>query len=102
MAAAIASRLSGRRIRKGIAMTGEITLSGRVLPVGGVAEKIMAAHRAGIHTVLFPAANQMDIETIPEEVRAGLKLIPVSLVAEVFEHVLEPPASPGAQPGLVH
>jgi len=72
LATALASALSGRAIRKDIAMTGEITLRGKVLPVGGVKEKVLAAHRAGITHILLPAENEKDLEDIPDSVKATL------------------------------
>jgi len=74
MATAMASRLSGRKVKDGIAMTGEITLTGRVLPIGGLKQKVMAAHRAGYRTVIFPADNLRDVESIPDEVRKDMRL----------------------------
>jgi hypothetical protein len=93
MAAAMASRLSGRKVKDGVAMTGEITLTGRVLPIGGLKQKVMAAHRAGYRTVIFPADNLRDVESIPEEVRKDMRLVPVKHVDEVFAEALEPARS---------
>lgn len=92
MAAAIVSRLSGRAVKQGVAMTGEITLNGKVKPIGGLREKILAAHRMGYTTVLYPAANQKDIKEIPEPVRAGMSLIPVETLEQVLKEALEPAA----------
>ena len=69
-------------------MTGEITLRGRVLPIGGLKEKLLAAHRGGITTVLIPKENEKDLAEIPDNVKNGLKIIPVSHVSEVLEHAL--------------
>jgi ATP-dependent Lon protease len=89
LATAVASALTGRAVKKDLAMTGEITLQGRVLPIGGLKEKVLAAHREGVHTVLFPRANQKDLEEIPEDVRKALKLVPVASMAEVLDRALE-------------
>ncbi len=88
MATALASALSGRAIRKEVAMTGEITLRGRVLPIGGVKEKSLSAHRAGIKTILLPIDNRKDVEDIPESVREDLKIIFVSHMDEVLKNAL--------------
>src|SRR5204863_2643082 len=72
MATALASLLTGRPVRDSLAMTGEITLRGKVLPIGGLKEKVLAAHRAGIRTVILPKRNEPDIDDIPEEVRREL------------------------------
>jgi ATP-dependent Lon protease len=90
MFTALASLLSGRRVRPDTAMTGECTLRGRVLPVGGIKEKVMAAHRAGIERVILPAHNQRDVDDIPEETRAAVKLIFVSDMLEALDAALEP------------
>jgi len=88
MATAIASALIGCPIRRDLAMTGEITLRGRVLPIGGLKEKLLAAHRAGLGTVLIPYDNIRDLELLPPRVRAELKLIPVKTMDEVLQHAL--------------
>jgi ATP-dependent Lon protease len=87
--AALASLYTGRRVRPDTAMTGEITLSGLVCPIGGVKEKVLAAHRAGIRRVLLPARNEADVEDIPEDVRTELQIIFVSTISEVIETALE-------------
>ncbi|WP_219463039.1 endopeptidase La [Nonomuraea rhizosphaerae] len=87
---ALASLLSGRLVRSDVAMTGEISLTGRVLPIGGVKQKLLAAHRAGITTVLIPARNEPDLDDVPEEVRAELTIHPVSDVREVLDIALAP------------
>ena len=84
MAVAIISVLTGTPIRKDLAMTGEITLRGRVLPIGGLKEKLLAALRSGIKTVLIPAENEKDLAEVPENVKAGLEIIPVATVDEVL------------------
>ena len=83
--AALASLYTGRRVRPDTSMTGEITLSGLVFPVGGVKEKILAAHRAGIHRIILPARNESDLEDIPEDVRNELNLKTVNRINEVVE-----------------
>ncbi|MFI7612705.1 endopeptidase La [Nonomuraea terrae] len=87
---ALASLLSGRLVRSDVAMTGEISLTGRVLPIGGVKQKLLAAHRAGITTVLIPARNEPDLDDVPEEVRDELTIHPVSDVREVLDIALAP------------
>ncbi len=91
MFTAIVSRLTGCPVRHDVAMTGEITLRGTVLPIGGLKEKTLAAHRAGIKKVLFPAKNIRDLEEIPKEIRDSIEMVPVKKVSEVLEHVLLPP-----------
>lgn len=81
-------------VRKDIAMTGEITLRGRVLPIGGLKEKLLAALRAGIKTVLIPKENVKDLEEIPDNVKTGLKIIPVSEAPDVLKHALIKPLKP--------
>jgi len=83
---AIASALADAPIRNDVAMTGEVTLRGKVIAVGGLKEKIMAAYRAGIKTVIFPADNQKDLVEVPEAVRAKMTFFPVAVVDEVFQH----------------
>ena len=86
MATAVASALSGRAVRRDVAMTGEITLRGRVLPIGGLKEKSVAALRAGIGTVIIPAENRVDVDELPREVKDGIKFIPVKSMSEVLRH----------------
>jgi ATP-dependent Lon protease len=88
---AVASLLLGCPVRADVAMTGEITLRGRILPVGGVKEKLLAAHRAGIKEVLVPERNRRDLEDVPADVTAEMKITLVSKVSEVLPIVLEPP-----------
>jgi ATP-dependent Lon protease len=88
MATAIISRLTGNPIRKDVAMTGEITLTGRVLPIGGLKEKALAAMRHGIKTVIIPDKNKKDLEDIPEEYRKHLTFVPVKSIDEVLEVAL--------------
>ncbi|HEX4834126.1 MAG TPA: endopeptidase La [Trebonia sp.] len=96
MTTALASLLSGRPVRSDVAMTGEVSLTGRVLPIGGVKQKLLAAHRAGIAMVLIPQRNEPDLDDVPAEVLAKLDVHPVSDVREVLALALEP-ASAAAQ-----
>jgi ATP-dependent Lon protease len=97
---ALASLYTGRRVRPDTAMTGEITLSGLVFPIGGVKEKVLAAHRAGIRRIILPSRNEADVDEIPEDVKNELQIIFVSGIAEVLDAALEvlvanpPPPSP--------
>jgi ATP-dependent Lon protease len=88
IAASLASLLTGRPVRNDVAMTGEITLRGKVLPVGGIKEKVLAARRAGITTVILPRRNESDLEDIPPEVRSEMEAIFVDTVDEVLKHAL--------------
>jgi ATP-dependent Lon protease len=88
MATSLVSVLTGIPIRRDVAMTGEITLRGRVLPIGGLKEKLLAAMRAGITTVFFPKDNEKDLAEIPEGVKKHLKLVPVAHVDEVIGQAL--------------
>jgi ATP-dependent Lon protease len=90
MATALVSAMSGRPVRKDVAMTGEITLRGRVLPIGGVKEKVLGAHRAGITNIILPKDNEADMEDIPEDVRSQLTFHCVSTLDEVFDIALLP------------
>ena len=106
MVTAIVSVMTGIPVRRDVAMTGEITLRGRVLPIGGLKEKLLAALRGGIKTVLIPEENAKDLAEIQENVKSGLEIIPVSRMDEVLTHALvrkpepikweEPPVKPGA------
>ncbi|AHA30363.1 peptidase [Exiguobacterium sp. Leaf187] len=89
LATALISALTKRPVRRDVGMTGEITLRGRVLPIGGLKEKSLAAHRAGLTTVLLPQDNTRDIDDIPESVRAGMEFIPVATMEQVLEHALK-------------
>jgi ATP-dependent Lon protease len=88
IAVALASAMSGKLVRKDVAMTGEITLRGRVLPIGGLKEKVLAAHRAGIHTVIMPMDNQKDLADIPPNVKRKMMFIPVAHMDEVLKETL--------------
>jgi ATP-dependent Lon protease len=90
MVTALASLASGRCVRSHLAMTGEITLRGKVLPVGGIKEKVLAAHRAGIKTVVLPRQNERDLEDVPVELRQELELVLVESAEEVLANALEP------------
>jgi ATP-dependent Lon protease len=90
MASALASLYTGRKVRNDTSMTGEITLSGLVFPVGGIKEKVLAAHRAGIRRIILPAQNENDVEEIPEDVRKELEIIPATRVSDVLKAALEP------------
>jgi ATP-dependent Lon protease len=123
MVTAMISTLSGTSVRRDIAMTGEVTLRGRVLPIGGLKEKLLAALRGGIRTVLIPAENEKDLAELPSTVKEGLEIIPVSHVDEVLsraltaplqaiewtdddEHAAEPPVhaagTPAGEPSVRH
>jgi ATP-dependent Lon protease len=88
MAVAMISVLTGVPVRKEVAMTGEITLRGRVLPIGGLKEKLLAALRSGVKTVLIPAENEKDLADVPDNVKGALTIIPVATVDEVLSHAL--------------
>ncbi|MGL4860137.1 MAG: endopeptidase La [Enterobacteriaceae bacterium] len=97
MCTALVSCLTGNPVRSDVAMTGEITLRGQVLTIGGLKEKLLAAHRGGIKTVLIPAENERDLEDIPENVKSALQIKPVATIEEVLEQALQNPPF-GAQP----
>ena len=94
MTTAIVSLLTGNPVNREVAMTGEISLRGRVLPIGGLKEKLLAALRGGIKTVLIPEENEKDLEEIPENVKDGLKIVPVSDINEVLRIALTRPLTP--------
>ena len=89
MMTAIASLASGRKVRSDVAMTGEISLRGKVLPIGGIQEKVLAAHRAEIHTVILPKRNEPDLEDLPKELREQMRFVPVDDAREVLAAALE-------------
>ncbi len=91
IATALVSALTGRAVRRDVAMTGEMTLRGRVLPIGGVKEKVLGAYRAGIKQVVLPKKNQRDLVEIPPAVRQKLSFTFVSQIEEVLDFVLGPP-----------
>ena len=88
MVTAIVSVMTGIPVRRDVAMTGEITLRGRVLPIGGLKEKLLAAHRGGIKTVLIPEENAKDLVEISDQIKGGLEIIPVSRMDEVLAKAL--------------
>ena len=96
MVTALASLATGRPVRSDVGMTGEVTLNGRVLPIGGVKQKLLAAQRAGLKTVFVPKRNEPDLDDVPAEVLAELDVRPVADVAEILVHALEP-ATVGAE-----
>jgi ATP-dependent Lon protease len=90
MASALISALTERPAHKHVAMTGEITLRGKVLPIGGVKEKLLAAQRVGAQTVILPRDNEPDLRDVPDETRAQLEIVLVEQMDEVLPHVLYP------------
>jgi ATP-dependent Lon protease len=98
MVTSIVSVLTAIPVKSSVAMTGEITLRGRVLPIGGVKEKLLAALRGGIKTVLIPQDNEKDLAEIPDNVKRGLKIIPVRTADELLAHALTAPLTPVAWP----
>ncbi|MCX7885686.1 MAG: endopeptidase La [Verrucomicrobiae bacterium] len=98
MAVALASLLTGRTVRSAVAMSGEITLRGKVLPVGGVKEKVLAAARSGVHTVLLPEQNRKDLRDVPTDVRRKMKFVFVRTVGDAFNAAIPAPKSSRAVP----
>jgi ATP-dependent Lon protease len=98
MATALVSLVSGRPVKKGVSMTGEITLRGQVMPVGGIKEKMLAAHRAGLKTIILPKRNELDIEDVPEEVRKTLTFVFAESVNDVLKAALEKPVKLAKKP----
>jgi ATP-dependent Lon protease len=94
MVTSIVSVLTGIPVRREVAMTGEVTLRGRVLPIGGLKEKLLAALRAGIKTVIIPSDNEKDLADIPDNVKRGMKITPVATVDDVLKHALTKPLTP--------
>ena len=99
IATAMASAILKIPVRRDVAMTGEITLRGKVLPIGGVKEKILAAHRAGISSVILPAENEKDLAELPEEVLKDLTVVLVENMEEVLKAALETMPSESSRPG---
>jgi len=93
MTTALASLLTGRPVKHTVGMTGEVTLQGRVLPIGGLKQKVLAAHAAGLRDVILPERNRADLDDVPEDVREELAFHPVMTLGEVLELALEPEAS---------
>jgi ATP-dependent Lon protease len=94
MAMAILSAASNRPARNDVAMTGEITLRGNVLPIGGLNEKLLAAQRSGITTVLVPIENVKDLTEIPDKVKEGLKIVPIETIEQAMAYVFDRPGKP--------
>jgi ATP-dependent Lon protease len=90
MTTALSSLLSGRPVKHNVGMTGEVTLQGRVLPIGGLKQKVLAAHAAGLTEVILPERNRGDLDEVPEEVREQMTFHPVMTVDEVLDLALEP------------
>ena len=90
MTTALASLLSGRPIKHTVGMTGEVTLQGRVLPIGGLKQKVLAAHAAGLTEVILPERNRGDLDDVPADVREAMTFHPVMDIGEVLEQALEP------------
>ncbi|MBW2411536.1 MAG: endopeptidase La, partial [Deltaproteobacteria bacterium] len=100
MATALISLASKRAVRPNVGMTGEITLRGQVMPVGGIKEKVLAAHRSGLKSVILPSRNQADLEDLPEEVNETINFIFVDTIEDVIMHALEPiKEDPNSPPG---
>lgn len=97
MATALISALSGRKVRGDVAMTGEITLHGNVLPIGGLREKAMAAYKTGIRTVVIPEDNVPDLEEVDEVVRSNVKFVPAKTLETVLETALMQPETDTAE-----
>jgi len=90
MVTAIASQLTGRPVRSDVGMTGEVTLLGRVMPIGGLKMKVLAAHRAGLKTIILPKRNEMDLDDLPDDVRQELTFVPVEHIDQVLKAALLP------------
>ena len=90
MITALTSLVTGRPVRPEVGMTGEVTLQGRVLPIGGLKQKVLAAHAAGLTDVVMPERNRGDLDDVPEDVRKAMTFHPVMTVGEVLELALEP------------
>jgi ATP-dependent Lon protease len=105
MAVALVSLISGRPVRADVAMTGEITLRGQVLPVGGVKEKVLAAHRFGLKTVFLPARNEADLDDLPEDVRKDVQFVLAEKIEDVLDGALDevviPEVQEPAEPAMV-
>jgi ATP-dependent Lon protease len=96
---AMASLLTGRLVRDDVAMTGEITLRGRVLPIGGIKEKVLGAHRAGLRRVLLPRRNEADLDDIPADLRKEMQLVLIESIDEVLREALTPPKAAAGSNG---
>ena len=93
MTTALASLLSGRPVKSTVGMTGEVTLQGRVLPIGGLKQKVLAAHRAGLKEVILPKRNEGDLEDVPEQVKNEMSFHIAETIDDVLSHALEPLAA---------
>jgi ATP-dependent Lon protease len=100
MTTALVSLLTGRPVKHTVGMTGEVTLQGRVLPIGGLKQKVLAAHAAGLTEVFLPERNRGDLDEVPEEVREQMAFHPVMSIDEVLQRALEP-AEQGADVAAV-
>jgi len=94
MTTAMVSAAAGRQVRRDLAMTGEVTLRGRVLPIGGVKDKLLAAHRAGLKTFILPVKNQRDLHEVDKEILDAIEIVPVESMSQVLDRALMPAASP--------
>ena len=101
MATALVSALSGRAVDHDVAMTGELTLTGRVLPIGGVKEKVLGAARSGVHTIVIPAENEADLDDLPDEIRDSLEFHPVESLADVLAIALDPAEAVSSAPPAI-
>lgn len=93
MATSLVSLITGRKVNPQVGMTGEITLRGQVLPIGGVKEKVLAAHRSGLGTVILPKQNEKDLDDVPDEIRKSMKFVFAETVEDVINSALERPKS---------
>jgi ATP-dependent Lon protease len=100
MATALASLLTGRPVRHTVGMTGELTLQGRVLPIGGLKQKVLAAHAAGLTDVVLPERNRADLQDVPEHVREEMTFHPVMSLHEVLDIALEPATTSSVRPSV--
>jgi ATP-dependent Lon protease len=98
MATSLVSLISGRKVKPQVGMTGEITLRGQVLAIGGVKEKVLAAHRNGLTTIILPKRNEQDLDDVPEEIRSSMKFIFAESVEDVIDAALEKAKSAKKQP----
>ncbi|MGH3050588.1 MAG: S16 family serine protease, partial [Gaiellaceae bacterium] len=98
MTTALASLLSARPVKHTVGMTGEVTLQGRVLQIGGLKQKVLAAHAAGLTDVIVPERNRADLDDVPEDVREAMRFHPVMTIGEVLDLALEPKAKPHLHP----
>ncbi len=97
MCTALVSLITGRKVKPHLGMTGEITLRGQVLPIGGLKEKVLAAHRNGLRTVILPKRNRFDLDDVPEEIKNDMKFVFVETMDEVLDAALEPPTARNEQ-----